>query len=113
MAATCFVGTARFADLPRPRRRPGQRSTIYFVDVEGCQRHLFVSALPHTSGRHRNFGSRSGESATPIASPAAAKDARLTQIDHLITTHWHVDHFGGLTEVANRIPIRELHRPRS
>ena len=26
---------------------------------------------------------------------AAVKDAGLTQIDHLITTHWHGDHFGG------------------
>jgi competence protein ComEC len=39
---------------------------------------------------------------------AAAKDARLSQIDHLITTHWHADHFGGMTELANRIPIREF-----
>src|SRR5260370_41449153 len=38
---------------------------------------------------------------------AAAKDARLTQVDHLITTHWHGDHFGGMVEVAKRIPIRE------
>jgi len=38
---------------------------------------------------------------------AAAKDAGLTQIDHLITTHWHGDHFGGMAEVAKRIPIRD------
>ena len=25
----------------------------------------------------------------------AVKDAGLTGIDHLITTHWHGDHFGG------------------
>ena len=39
---------------------------------------------------------------------AAAKDARLSQIDHLITTHWHGDHFGGMVEVTNRIPVREF-----
>ena len=38
---------------------------------------------------------------------AAAKDAGLTRIDHLITTHWHGDHFGGMAELAKRIPIRE------
>ncbi len=43
---------------------------------------------------------------------AAAKDAGLTQIDHLITTHWHGDHFGGMAELATRIPIRRIHRPR-
>lgn len=31
-----------------------------------------------------------------------------TRIDHLITTHWHGDHFGGLAEFASRIPIRHF-----
>jgi len=35
----------------------------------------------------------------------AVKDAGLTQIDHLIITHWHGDHFGGLAELAKQIPI--------
>ncbi len=38
----------------------------------------------------------------------AARDARLTQIDNLITTHWHGDHYGGLVEVAKRIPVRNF-----
>src|SRR5262249_52198053 len=39
---------------------------------------------------------------------AAVKDAGLTQVDHLITTHWHNDHFGGMEELAKRIPIRHF-----
>ena len=39
---------------------------------------------------------------------AAAKDARLTQIDHLITTHYHGDHYGAMSEVASRIPIKDF-----
>ena len=39
---------------------------------------------------------------------AAAKDAGLTQINHLITTHWHGDHFGAMAELASRIPIRNF-----
>jgi competence protein ComEC len=39
---------------------------------------------------------------------AAVKDAGLTQIDHLITTHWHNDHFGAMAELAKRIPIRHF-----
>ncbi|MEE2637307.1 MAG: MBL fold metallo-hydrolase, partial [Acidobacteriota bacterium] len=27
------------------------------------------------------------------------------RIDHLVTTHWHGDHYGGLAELATRIPI--------
>jgi hypothetical protein len=39
---------------------------------------------------------------------AAAKDAGLTRIDNLIITHWHGDHYGGLAELAKRIPIRNF-----
>ena len=39
---------------------------------------------------------------------AAVHDAGLTQIDHLIITHWHGDHFGGLAALAPQIPIREF-----
>ncbi len=36
----------------------------------------------------------------------ACKDADLKQIDYLITTHFHTDHFGGILELSKRIPIR-------
>ena len=36
----------------------------------------------------------------------AVKDAGLTQIDNLIITHWHGDHFGGFAELAKQIPIK-------
>jgi len=39
---------------------------------------------------------------------AAVAEAGVKQIDHLITTHWHGDHFGGMAELAGRIPIREF-----
>jgi beta-lactamase superfamily II metal-dependent hydrolase len=39
---------------------------------------------------------------------AAVKAARLSQIDNLVTTHWHGDHYGGMAELAARIPIRNF-----
>ena len=36
---------------------------------------------------------------------AAINDAGVKQIDYLIPTHYHVDHVGGLQELAKRIPI--------
>jgi beta-lactamase superfamily II metal-dependent hydrolase len=80
---------------------------IYVVDVEGGNATLFVSpsgaSLLIDAG---NAGAGAVRDAERIA--AAAKDARLTQIDHLITTHWHGDHFGGMAELAARIPIKEF-----
>jgi len=35
---------------------------------------------------------------------AAATDAGLTRIDHLITTHYHGDHFGAMAESRHDCP---------
>ena len=80
---------------------------VYVVDVEGGNATLFVwpsheSLLIDTG----NAGAAAPRDAGRILE--AAKDAGLTQIDHLITTHWHGDHFGGMAELAARIPIREF-----
>jgi hypothetical protein len=40
---------------------------------------------------------------------AAAKHAGIRQIDHLVTTHFHSDHYGGLLEVSRRIPIKRFY----
>ena len=58
------------------------------------------SSIPETAARAR---CRDAE-----RTPAAVKTAGLKQIDHLITTHYHGDHIGGLSELAARIPIREF-----
>ncbi|PYQ89827.1 MAG: MBL fold metallo-hydrolase [Acidobacteria bacterium] len=80
---------------------------IYVVDVEGGNATLFVSPSGESvlidSG---NAGPAAVRDAERIM--AAVKDAQLAQIDHLITTHWHGDHFGGLAELAARVPIRNF-----
>src|SRR6476661_1517697 len=87
----------------------GARKTldIYVVDVEGGNATLFVSpsgeSLLIDTG---NAGAAAPRDAGRIM--AAARDAGLTRIDHLITTHWHGDHVGGLAELATRIPIRHF-----
>ena len=80
---------------------------IYIVDVEGGNAVLFVTPSGESvlidSG---NAGAGAVRDAERIV--AAAKDAGLTKIDHLITTHYHGDHVGGLAELAARIPILEF-----
>ena len=34
--------------------------------------------------------------------------AGLDQLDHLVVTHLHIDHFGGAAEIAAQVPIRNL-----
>src|SRR5580700_6703113 len=80
---------------------------IYVIDVEGGNATLFVfpsheSLLIDTG----NAGAAAPRDAGRIME--AIKAAGLQQIDHLIITHWHGDHFGGLPELAPKIPIREF-----
>ncbi len=81
---------------------------VYVVDVEGGNATLFVA--PSGQSLLIDTGNYGPEASVRDAERimAAAKDAHLTQIDHLIITHWHGDHFGGVAELAKRIPIREF-----
>lgn len=85
--------------------QPRSTLDIYVVDVEGGNATLFVApsgeSLLIDTG---NGGAAAARDAGRILD--AAQDAGLRQIDHLITTHWHGDHFGGMAELAARIPIK-------
>jgi len=81
---------------------------IYVVDVEGGNATLFVA--PSGESLLIDTGNVAPEAAIRDSGRImdAAKDARLTRIDNLITTHWHGDHYGGMAELAKRIPIRNF-----
>ena len=93
--------------FPAAQTRAVKTLDIYIVDVEGGNATLFVSpsgeSLLIDTG---NAGAAAVRDAERIM--AAVKDAGLARIDHLITTHWHGDHFGGMTELAARVPIRNF-----
>jgi beta-lactamase superfamily II metal-dependent hydrolase len=94
-----------------PERAAAQTRTtldIYVVDVEGGNATLFVA--PSGESLLIDTGNVAPAAAIRDAERimVAAKDAGLTRIDNLITTHWHGDHYGGLAELAKRIPIRHF-----
>ena len=89
------------------QNRPAETLDIYVIDVEGGNSQLYVSPSRESvlidTG---NAGAAAVRDADRIV--AAVRDAGLKQIDHLITTHYHGDHVGGLLELATRIPIQEF-----
>jgi competence protein ComEC len=102
-----IVALAVVAASPAAQTRNRSTLDIYVVDVEGGNATLFVSPSGESLLMDTGNG---GADATRDADRlmAAVKDAGLTQVDHLITTHWHGDHFGAMTELAGRIPIRHF-----
>jgi len=83
---------------------PEKTLDVYFIDVEGGQSTLFVS--PSGQSMLIDAGWPGTRDADRIM--AVVKQAGISQIDYLILTHYHVDHAGGLPELASRIPIRNF-----
>ena len=91
---------------------PGVLS-IYFIDVEGGQSTLIVtperqSLLIDTGWAGDGSGftpgdPRAARDANRIV--AAAHDAGIDRIDYLLITHFHPDHDGGVSELAQLMPI--------
>jgi beta-lactamase superfamily II metal-dependent hydrolase len=74
---------------------------IYFIDTEGGHSTLYVA--PTGESLLMDTGNPGGRDVARIMDVIQA--AGVTRIDHLISTHYHGDHVGGLEELATRIPI--------
>jgi beta-lactamase superfamily II metal-dependent hydrolase len=80
---------------------------IYVVDVEGGNSTLLVAPSGETLLIDTGNGGPAAErDANRIM--AAIQDAGVREIDHLITTHYHGDHWGAMEMLASRLPIREF-----
>ena len=102
LAMVCSLIANRFAFAGATDKR----LDIYWVDTEGGAATLIVTPAgesvlidagnPGQRDPHRIFD-------------VATKVAGLTQIDHMVTTHYHIDHFGGAAELSKLIPIRNVY----
>lgn len=99
--ATCLAAVA----APALADQKTRTLDVYWVDSEGGGSTLIVT--PANESILIDTGNPGGRDAARIVS--AAKAAGLTQIDHVLITHWHTDHFGGAAEVAQQLPFGTLH----
>jgi beta-lactamase superfamily II metal-dependent hydrolase len=76
---------------------------VISIDVEGGQATLFVSPSGESMLVDTGWPGFSGRDADRIA--AAAKMAGVKRIDYLVITHYHVDHAGGVQNLAHKMPI--------
>jgi competence protein ComEC len=79
---------------------------IYFIDVEGGAATLIVG--PGKESLLVDSGNPGNRDAERIA--AVARDvAELEVINHLVTTHWHVDHYGGIGRLSELVPVEKFY----
>lgn len=101
-----LVFSASSTAAPAAVPENGKGLQIYFVDVEGGQATLFVTPEGKSLLIDTGWPDNNGRDADRIMT--AAKLAGLKQIDFLLLTHYHMDHAGGITQLAAEIPIRTV-----
>jgi len=79
---------------------------IYWIDSEGGGSTLLVT--PAGESVLIDTGNPGGRDPQRIKK-VATEQAKLTRIDHVIITHFHADHFGGLAELAELMPVGTLY----
>src|SRR5438270_8789909 len=79
---------------------------LYFVDTEGGAATLIVTPAGESvlidCG---NPGTRDAERIHKVAT----QQAGLKAIDHLVITHWHTDHYGGVAHLTRLMPVRHFY----
>lgn len=101
LAAVLLVSLTALSLAQSPARKTLE---IYYVDVEGGAATLIVTPAGESILVDAGWPGFEGRDAKRIQ--AALQQAGITQIDHLIVTHYHVDHFGGVPQLAKLVPIK-------
>ena len=91
--------------MPALAGQTDKKLDVYWVDSEGGGSTLIVT--PAGESVLIDAGNPGQRDVGRIYK--AATEAGLKKIDHVVVTHHHVDHFGGLPELADRIPIGVLY----
>ena len=97
-----------FAAVQQPARAQAKTGhlLIYSIDVEGGQATLLVAPSGGSLLVDTGWPGNNGRDALRIQ--AAMHDAGISKIDHVLITHFHTDHVGGVPNLVQRIPVGEF-----
>jgi beta-lactamase superfamily II metal-dependent hydrolase len=96
-----------------PQTAPAGNLEIYYVDVEGGAATLIVTPARESILVDAGWAGFGGRDAKRIQQ--AMTKAGITEINHLVITHYHADHNGGVPELTARVKINNFydHGPRA
>jgi competence protein ComEC len=98
------VVTLIFARQEKPAARG---LDIYYIDVEGGAATLIVTPARESVLIDAGWPGFDGRDAKRIEK--AMKSAGIDRIDHLVATHYHTDHYGGIPELAKLVKIDKFY----
>src|SRR5689334_3534378 len=96
LCSAFLTATAAFAQIS------DGKLDIYWIDSEGGGSTLIVT--PRGESVLIDSGNPGGRDSKRIYK-VAKEVAQLQRIDNYVTTHFHIDHFGGAAELSTLIPI--------
>ena len=102
LAFTSLLALALVAPAAFAQAKSAKTLDIYYIDTEGGLAALYVS--PTGESLLTDTGNPGGRDTDRIME--VLNGAGIKQIDHMVLTHYHSDHVGGLEELAKRIPIK-------
>ncbi len=85
-----------------------QNLDIYFIDVEGGGATLIVTPERESILVDSGWRRDDGRDAKRIVG-VLKEQAGLTQIDFLVTTHFHRDHYGSVLRLSEMVPIKTFY----
>ena len=101
-ALVCSFALLALAPAARAQTKAASQLLIYAIDVEGGQSTLLVDTVTRASLLvDTGWPENDGRDAVRIQ--AAMSDAGITHIDHVLITHFHTDHVGGVPELVKRV----------
>lgn len=99
----CLASSLLVAQAKSERRS----LNIYFIDVEGGAATLIVTPAGESVLLDAGWDGAEGRDAKRIQQ--AMQLAGITTIDHLVVSHYHRDHYGGVPELSRLVPIKRFY----
>ena len=103
LSVLALSASARIPDQTASAAQGARNLEIYWIDVEGGAATLFVSPTGDSLLFDTGYPGNGDRDAKRIL--AAAQKAGLKRIDHIVISHWHGDHVGGLEALSKMIPL--------
>jgi len=102
----CFALASTIATHASAQAKAAHGLLIYSIDVEGGQSTLLVA--PSDASLLIDTGWPGTGGRDPSRIQQAMHDAGITKLDHVLITHFHVDHVGGVPELVKRVKVGEF-----